>query len=60
MDLFKAWISSAANYEQFKRPIPDHTDFPDTYDEWPNIANEQVTHMIKQGYFVKNDDYRSG
>lgn len=53
MDLFKAWISSAANYEQFKRPIPDHTDFPDTYDEWLNIANEQITHMIKQGYFVK-------
>ena len=53
MDLFKASISSAANYEQFKRLIPDHTDFPNTYDEWLYLANEQVTHMIKQGYVVK-------
>jgi hypothetical protein len=52
MDLFKAWISTVANYEQFKRLIADHTDFPDTYDEWLGLANEQVTHMIKQGYFV--------
>ena len=52
MDLFKAWISSAANYGQFRRLIPDHTDFPDTYDEWLRLANEQVTHMIKQGYVV--------
>jgi hypothetical protein len=52
MDLFKAWISSVANYEQFKRLIADHTDFPDTYDEWLGLANEQVTHMIKQGYVV--------
>ena len=40
------------NYEQFKRLIADHTDFPDTYDEWLGPANEQVTHMIKQGYVV--------
>jgi hypothetical protein len=25
-----------ANYGQFRRLIPDHTDFPDTYDEWLN------------------------
>jgi hypothetical protein len=52
MDLFKAWISSAANYGQFRRLIPDHTDFPDAYDEWLYLANEQVTHMIKQGFVV--------
>ena len=52
MDLFKAWISSAATYEQFRRLIPDHTDFPDTYDEWLYLTNEQVTHMIKQGFVV--------
>jgi hypothetical protein len=52
MDVFKAWISSAADYEQFRRLIPDHTDFPDSYDEWLYLANEQVTHMIKQGFVV--------
>jgi hypothetical protein len=52
MDLFKAWISSAANYVQFKRLIADHTDFPEAYDDWLGPANEQVTHMIKQGYVV--------
>jgi len=52
MYLFKAWISSAANYGQFRKLIPDHTDFPDTYDEWLNVANEQVTHMMKQGFVV--------
>jgi len=52
MNLFKAWISSADNYEQFKRLITDHTDFPDSYDEWVCLANEQVTHLIKRGYFV--------
>jgi hypothetical protein len=52
MYLFKAWISSAADYEQFRRLIPDHTDFPDTYDEWLFVANQQVTHMIKQGYVI--------
>lgn len=52
MDVFKAWISSAANYEQYRRLILDHTDFPDTYDEWLYVANEQVTHMIEQGFVV--------
>ena len=52
MYLFKAWISSAADYEQFRRLIRDHTDFPDTYDEWLYVANQQVTHMIKQGYVI--------
>ena len=55
MYLFKAWISSAANYGQFRRLIPDHTDFPDTYDEWLNVANEQVTHMMKQGFVVTKE-----
>ena len=31
MYLFKAWTSSAADYEQFRRLIRDHTDFPNTY-----------------------------
>jgi hypothetical protein len=52
MYLFKAWISSAADYGQFRRLIRDHTDFPDTYDEWLFVANQQVTHMIKQGYVI--------
>jgi hypothetical protein len=52
MYLFKAWTSSAADYEQFRRLIRDHTDFPNTYDEWLYVANQQVTHMIKQGYVI--------
>jgi hypothetical protein len=52
MYLFKVWISSAANYEEFKRLIPDHTDFPDTYDEWVSLADKQITHMSKQGFVV--------
>jgi len=27
----KRGLSSAANYGQFRRLIPDHTDFPDTF-----------------------------
>ena len=65
MDLFKAWIFSAANYEEFKRLIPDHTDFPDTYDEWLNLfaqwekdwgSNDALIRRIKvnSGYFSRH------
>jgi len=40
MDVFKAWVFSPADYQQFRELIPDHTDFPDAYYEWLYVADQ--------------------
>jgi len=47
-----AWYS-LANYERIRQIMDDKINFPITFEEWEQLANDQLATVLKQGIIVQ-------